>query len=328
MTDTAQMFGSAAIEAQSAALPSEPCVMLIFGASGDLTKRLLVPAIYNLACDDLLSDHFVVLGSAISEITTEQFRANMSGAEDGIRKFHTRNQFDEGVWEKLIARFHYQKSSFDSVDDFKALRAKVAELEAAYKTNNILIYFATAPSFFGMICENLFHAGFKEGQGWRRIIAEKPFGTDTESARVLNAAVLKHWDENQIYRVDHYLGKETVQNLLAFRFANGMFEPLWNKHNIDNIQFNVCEEVDVGARGSYYDKSGVLRDMMQNHMFQMLAYLCMEPPASFEPDAIRNEKAKLLSSVRVYKPEQVPENFVRGQYGASFDDQGEVVQPG
>lgn len=327
MTDSAQIFDAATM-GKTAAQASEPCVMLIFGASGDLTKRLLLPAIYNLACDGLLAENFVILGSAISELTTEQFRANISSGEDGIRKFHTRSQFDEEVWEKLASRIFYQKSSFESVEDFKALRRKVTELGTEYRTDNILIYFATAPSFFGLICENLFHAGFKEGQGWRRIIAEKPFGTDTESARALNAAVLKYWDENQIYRVDHYLGKETVQNLLAFRFANGMFEPLWNKNNIDNIQFNVCEEVDVGARGGYYDKAGVLRDMMQNHMFQMLAYLCMEPPASFEPDAIRNEKSKLLSSVRVYKPEEVPENFVRGQYGASFDDEGEMLQPG
>jgi glucose-6-phosphate 1-dehydrogenase len=327
MTDSAQIFGAATM-GQTAARPSEPCVMLIFGASGDLTKRLLLPAIYNLACDGLLAENFVILGSAISDLSTEQFRANISSSEDGIRKFHTRGEFDADVWEKLVDRIFYQKSSFESVEDFKALRRKVAELETDYQTHNILIYFATAPSFFGLICENLFHAGFREGKGWRRIIAEKPFGTDTESARALNAAVLKYWDENQIYRVDHYLGKETVQNLLAFRFANGMFEPLWNKHNIDNIQFNVCEEVDVGARGGYYDKSGVLRDMMQNHMFQMLAYLCMEPPASFEPDAIRNEKSKLLSSVRVYKPEEVPDNFVRGQYGASFDDEGEMLQPG
>src|SRR5687767_5476483 len=157
-------------------------------------------------------------------------------------------------------------------------------------------------------------SGFKETTGWRRIIVEKPFGTDLNSARALNKEILGYWSEEQIYRVDHYLGKETVQNLLAFRFSNGMYEPLWNKDHIDHIQFNVSEMVDVEGRGDYYDKSGVLRDMMQNHMFQMLAYLCMEPPASFEPDPIRNEKAKLLSSVRVYTPEEVARNVVRGQY--------------
>src|SRR5262249_3290939 len=157
-------------------------------------------------------------------------------------------------------------------------------------------------------------AGFNQGDGWRRIIVEKPFGTDLKSAEELNREILSYWREDQIYRIDHYLGKETVQNLLAFRFANGMYEPLWNKDHIANIQFNVPEAVDVEGRGGYYDQSGVLRDMMQNHMFQMLAYLCMEPPASFEADAIRNEKAKLLSSVRVYDVREVPQHSVRGQY--------------
>lgn len=329
MTDTPHIFSSAAMETQDSVVPSKPCIMLIFGASGDLTKRLLVPALYNLACDGLLSKNFAVLGTAVTPLSTDEFRASMSSEANGIRQFHTRNSFDEQVWADLVSRFHYQASRFDQLDDFKALRQTVADLDEQYQAEyNILIYFATAPSFFGQLCENLALSGFREGEGWRRIICEKPFGTDTESARLLNKAVLAHWEENQIYRVDHYLGKETVQNLLAFRFANGMFEPLWNKNHIDNIQFNVCEEVDVGTRGGYYDKSGVLRDMMQNHMFQMLAYLCMEPPASFEPDAIRNEKSKLLSSVRVYKPEEVARNFVRGQYGPSLNDKGEVLKPG
>lgn len=302
--------------------------MIIFGASGDLTKRLLVPALYNLACDGLLSDNFAVLGTAMSPLTTEAFRESMSGDDQGIRKFHTRKAFDGAVWDKLVSRFHYVTGSFDEIEDFKALRRKVAELDARYQAGgNILFYFATSPSFFGMLCNNLHQAGFKEGPGWKRIIVEKPFGTNLESAQRLNEAVLAHWDENQIYRVDHYLGKETVQNLLAFRFSNGMFEPLWNKNFIDNIQFNVCEEVDIGMRGGYYDSSGVMRDMMQNHMFQMLAYLCMEPPASFGADAIRNEKAKLLTSVRLYAPEDVPKYFVRGQYGSSADKDG-VVKPG
>ena len=169
---------------------------------------------------------------------------------------------------------------------------------------------------------NLDKSGFKEGAGWRRIIVEKPFGTDLESALKLNQDVLAHWEENQIYRVDHYLGKETVQNILAFRFSNGMYEPLWNKDHIDHIQFNVSEAVDVEGRGGYYDTSGVLRDMMQNHMLQMLAYLCMEVPGSFEPDAIRNEKAKLLQSVHHMTPEEVDANTVRGQYGPSLDKPG------
>lgn len=328
MTDIAQVLGSSGLESRKTNPPSEPCIMLIFGASGDLAKRLLVPALYNLACDGLLSDNFAVVGTATRPLTTEQFRENMSGDDQGIRKFHTRKTFDAAIWDKLVDRFHYVSGGFDDIETFKKLRDKVTRLDAQYQTGgNILFYFATAPSFFGLLCDNLYQAGFKEGPGWKRIIVEKPFGTDTESARRLNAVVLAHWDENQIYRVDHYLGKETVQNLLAFRFSNGIFEPLWNKHFIDNVQFNVCEEVDVGRRGGYYDSAGVLRDMMQNHMFQMLAYLCMEPPALFEADAIRNEKFKLLNSVRVYTPEEVPNCFVRGQYGRSLDKNG-AVEPG
>ena len=305
---------------------SQPCVMLIFGASGDLTKRLLVPAIYNLACDGLLSDRFAVLGAAMDELTTDSFRARMN---DDIQKFHTRHTFEPKVWDNLVSRFNYMPAGFADDSAFVKLKAEVARLDAEYKIGgNVLFYFAVAPRFFGLLCEKLQKHGFKDGPGWKRIIVEKPFGTDLASALQLNQDVLAHWHEDQIYRVDHYLGKETVQNLLAFRFSNGMFEPLWNKHFIDNIQFNVSEAVDVEGRGGYYDTSGVLRDMMQNHMFQMLAYLCMEVPGSFESNAIRNEKAKLLEAVRVYTPEEVARYVVRGQYGPELDDKGKVVRPG
>jgi glucose-6-phosphate 1-dehydrogenase len=305
---------------------SQPCVMLIFGASGDLTKRLLVPALYNLACDGLLSDRFALLGASMDELTTEAFRARMS---EDIRKFHTRHAFDEAVWERLVRRFHYLPAGFADLNAFEKLKTEVARLDAEYEIGgNVLFYFAVAPRFFGLLCEQLHTTGFKDGRGWKRIIVEKPFGSDLASALQLNRDVLAHWDEDQIYRVDHYLGKETVQNLLAFRFSNGMFEPLWNKHFIDNIQFNVSEAVDVEGRGGYYDSAGVLRDMMQNHMFQMLAYLCMEVPGSFESGAIRNEKAKLLEAVRVYTPEEVARFVVRGQYGPQIDEAGAVVKPG
>ena len=329
MPTNTQTMGASGIEAQEANPPSKPCIMVIFGASGDLTKRLLVPALYNLACDGLLADSFAVLGAASTEMTTDEFRARMSSADDGIRKFHTRPAFDEEVWDKLASRLHYLPAGFGEIADFQQLREKVRQLDQEYQAKgNVLFYFATAPKFFGLICENLHKVGFKEGPGWKRIIVEKPFGTDLQSALALNRELHTNWDESQIYRVDHYLGKETVQNLMAFRFANGIFEPLWNKNFIDNIQFNVCEEVDVGDRGGYYDGSGVMRDMMQNHMFQMLAYLCMEPPASFESDAIRNEKAKLLNSVRIYDRDEVEQNFVRGQYGPSLNADGTVARPG
>ncbi|MGK2855676.1 MAG: glucose-6-phosphate dehydrogenase [Thermoanaerobaculia bacterium] len=327
MPDTAKVFRSAGIESQVANPLSEPCVMVIFGASGDLTKRLLVPAMYNLACDGLLSDNSAVLGTGRSEISDEAFR-EMMGGEQGLRAFHTRKEFDEAQCEKLISRFHFMPANQD-VDDFRKLKQRVGELDAQFGAKgNVLFYFAMAPKFFGPLCDLLYEAGFQDGPGWKRIIVEKPFGTDLQSALDLNKAILNHWDESQIFRVDHYLGKETVQNLLAFRFSNGMFEPLWNRNHIDNIQFNVCESVDVQGRGGYYDHSGVLRDMIQNHMFQMLAYLCMEAPGSFEADSIRNEKAKLLESVRVYKTEEIPQYVVRGQYGPSLNADGSVEKPG
>src|SRR4051794_37381040 len=332
MTETPQVVGGTGAEAQVDNPPSEPCVMLIFGASGDLTKRLLVPALYNLACDGLLNDNFCVLGTAMETLSGEQFREWMTNLVKGTpeaKGFHTRNQFDQAAWDKLVSRFHYVPGGFTDAALYPKLKEEVAKLGAKYNTGgNVLFYFATAPQFFGTICEHLAKAGFKDGPGWKRIIVEKPFGTDLKSALQLNKDVLAHWDESQIYRVDHYLGKETVQNLLAFRFSNGMFEPLWNKDHIDNIQFNVAEAVDVEGRGGYYDSSGVLRDMMQNHMFQMLAYLCMEVPGSFEPDAIRNEKAKLLQSVRVYTGEEVARYVVRGQYGPQLDDTGKEIKPG
>lgn len=319
MPDPTQVLRSPAVEAGDNP-PSEPCIMLIFGASGDLTKRLLVPALYNLACDGLLSDNFAVLGTAMDAWTTEEFRARMTA---DIQKFHTRNQFDQTVWDKLVARFSYVAGSFTEMGTFETLKVEVKRLDAEVAASgNVLFYCAIAPRFFGTVCDHLAECGFREGPGWKRVIVEKPFGTDLPSALKLNQEVLARWDESQIYRVDHYLGKETVQNLLAFRFANGMFEPLWNKNYIDNIQFNVSEAIDVEGRGGYYDSSGVLRDMMQNHMFQMLAYLCMEVPGSFEPDAIRNEKAKLLQAVRHFTPEEVAAHTVRGQYGSSGDKPG------
>jgi len=326
MANEHQVLGGNSAEAPASNPTSQPCVLLIFGASGDLTKRLLVPALYNLACDGLLSENFALLGIALDKWTSEEFRERMN---QDIKKFHTRKEFDQKVWDKLVSRFHYMPGGFSDQATFDALKTEVAKLDTKFQTQgNVLFYFAVAPRFFGTICESLHKFGFKEGAGWKRIIVEKPFGTDLKSALQLNKDVLAHWHENQIYRVDHYLGKETVQNLLAFRFSNGMFEPLWNKNYIDNIQFNVSEAVDVEGRGGYYDQSGVLRDMMQNHMFQMLAYLCMETPGSFESDQIRNEKAKLLQAVRVYTPEEVGRYVVRGQYGPQLDDAGKVVKAG
>jgi glucose-6-phosphate 1-dehydrogenase len=294
--------------------PAPPCILVIFGASGDLTKRLLMPALYNLACDGLLSKNFALIGIAMDEMTTEQFRAKMT---TDIKQFSTRKSFDEEVWKDLAGRLYYTPGKFDDLKAFERLRDLIRKLDAEQSTGgNIVYYFATPPVVFGMISDNLARTDLiATERGWRRVIVEKPFGTDLPSAMELNRVLLRNWKEEQIFRIDHYLGKETVQNLLAFRFSNGIFEPLWNKSHIDHIQFTVSEIVGVEGRGGYYERSGVLRDMMQNHMFQMLAYLCMEPPTSFKPDAIRNEKSKVLDAVRVMTPDQVRQNTVRGQYG-------------
>lgn len=294
--------------------PHDPCLMVIFGASGDLTKRLLMPALYNLACDQLLPSRFAIVGIAMDDLTTEAFRERMTA---DIQQFQTRPKFDTEVWQRFVQRLYYTPGNFSDPGAYQRLAALTGKLEGELQTGgNMLFYLATPPSVFGLISVQLEHAGFRNRpHGWTRIIVEKPFGHDLASAVALNREMLKYWSEDQIYRIDHYLGKETVQNLLAFRFSNGIFEPLWNKSQIDHIQFTVSETVGVEQRGKYYDQNGVLRDMIQNHMFQMLAYLCMEPPTSFRADAVRNEKSKLLDAVRILKPGEVSQHAVRGQYG-------------
>ena len=322
--ETAQIAAtrSAAPLADGGSPPGEPCIMVLFGACGDLTKRLLMPALYNLTCDGLLPDNFAIIGADRSDLSADQFRERLSDEKDGIKKFNTRKDFDPKVWESLRSRLYYINTG--PADGYTKLAAEIRRLDAQYKAHdNVLFYYAVPPSVFGLISEQLANNGFKVGKGWRRIIVEKPFGHDLKSAEQLNKEILSFWDEKQIYRVDHYLGKETVQNVLAFRFANEMFEPLWNKKHVDHIQFTVSEAVDVEGRG-YYDEAGVLRDMIQNHMFQMLAYLCMEAPASFSADDIRDEKAKVLKSVRIYSQEEALKNTVRGQYGAGTKADGKT----
>lgn len=296
---------------------ASPCVMVIFGASGDLCKRLLMPALYNLACDGLLPEGFAIVGMATSAKTDEEFRANQ---REAIQKFSTRKSFDQAKWDWLESRLHYTAGNFSDPAAFTNLKTVVQDVGAKFGSQgNTLIYLAISNSLFELVTQQLDDTGFKNLPGWIRIIVEKPFGKDLQSARDLNKALLSRWREDQIYRIDHYLGKETVQNLLTFRFANGIFEPLWNKNHIDHIQISVMETVGVEGRGGYYDTSGVLRDMIQNHMFQMLAYVCMEAPASFSADAIRDEKAKLLHAVRI---PDVAQDTVRGQYGPGVKSDG------
>jgi glucose-6-phosphate 1-dehydrogenase len=320
MTQAVAMIGA---EASVAGPPKDSCIMVIFGASGDLTKRLLMPAIYNLACDHLLPDRFAIIGTAMDNWSIQEFRDKMSR---DIKQFSTRKEFDAATWVQLCQKLYYSPGKFDDPQAFAKLADLAQRLDSELSVcGNRLFYMATPPAVFGLISDQLEKTGFKDGKGWKRIVVEKPFGTDLASAIALNRELLKYWDESQIYRIDHYLGKETVQNLLAFRFSNGIFEPLWNKNFIDHIQFTVSESVGVEGRGRYYDNSGVLRDMIQNHMFQMLAYLCMEPPISFQADAIRDEKAKVLHAVHVMTPPEVVVRSVRGQYGPGKRSDGTPV---
>ena len=302
--------------------PSDPCLMVIFGASGDLTKRLLVPSLFSLYCDGLLPEAFAILGMAMDDFDDDSFRDKISA---DVRAFLRRGDaFDDKAWQHFAANIHYQQGRFDDADAFWRLAGQLAELDARHGTHgNILFYMATPPSVFSQVSSGLQSVGLQDDHaGWRRIIVEKPFGSDLASAQALNREMLSYWREDQIYRIDHYLGKEPVQNLLAFRFGNGMFEPLWNRTHIDHIQITSTEQVGVEWRGNYYDKSGVVRDMLQNHLLQMMAYLCIEPPTSFEAEAIRNEKFKLLSAVRIMDADAVRQNAVRGQYGEGTNIDG------
>jgi glucose-6-phosphate 1-dehydrogenase len=313
-------------EAAQAAPPGDDCLLVILGASGDLTRRLLLPALYNLACDGLLPERFAILGFAGDAFDDVTFRHRL---RDAAREFSTRREFAQSAWDGFEKRLHYHAGKLDEAAAYPALAERIAALEAQWQTGgNVLFYLAVPPFLFGPAAGHLAQAGLHLAPpgAWRRLIVEKPFGRDLDSARALNTALLAQWQEHQIYRIDHYLGKETVQNLLAFRFSNGLFEPLWNRQHIDHIQFTVAESVGVERRGRYYDTAGVLRDMIQNHMFQLLAYLCMEPPAPFNADAIRNEKAKVLEAVRIMSPPEVLHNSVRGQYGAGHRPGGEPLK--
>ena len=295
-------------------------VLVILGASGDLTKRLLMPAIYNLACEGLLPDEFAVVGMALTDLTTAEFRA---GQRQEIARFATRKTFDEDRWQWLESRLHYTPGNFADPVAYDRLMKLVLEVgQETGAAGNTLIYLAISPDFFAEVNQHLDAAGFTRMPGVKRIIVEKPFGKDLDSAISLNRDLLTHWREDEIYRIDHYLGKETVQNLLAFRLANPLFAPLWNASHIDHIQISALETVGVETRGGYYDRTGVVRDMVQNHLLQMLAYVCMEPPASLDPAAIRDGKSQLLESVRLLDPAAVARDCVSGQYAAGVKPDG------
>ncbi|BCJ91491.1 glucose-6-phosphate 1-dehydrogenase [Terrihabitans soli] len=295
--------------------PAPPCAFVIFGASGDLTRRLLIPALYNLAASGLLSDGFRIIGVARGEMSAEDFKA---GLEKGLQEFATQ-KVDAATAKWLLNCVSYIVGDVDDPATYQKLKAELEKLEASGHTQgNRLFYCATPPQAFAPIALRLGEAGLSdEGEDntpWRRVIIEKPFGTSLESAKELNRKLLSVLDEDQIFRIDHYLGKETVQNILVLRFANGLFEPIWNRNHIDHVQITVAETVDVGTRGKFYDATGALRDMVPNHLFQLLSLVAMEPPARFDANSVRSEKAEALDSIRIPSTEEALFQSVRAQY--------------
>lgn len=292
-----------------------PCVMVICGASGDLTKRKLIPALYNLATEHLLAKEFAVVGFSRTPMSSEAFRTQLS---KDIEEFTTSKSVDPAVWEWFLQRIYYVSGSVDDPAAYERLKATMLEIDCDLGTKgNYFYYLAVAPSHFGAIIRRLGASGLvrEEAEQWRRVIVEKPFGHDLESARVLNRELKEVLDERQIYRIDHYLGKETVQNLMVFRFGNAVFEPVWNRQYIDHVQITAAESVGVERRGGYYESSGALRDMIPNHLFQLISLTAMEPPISFGADAVRDEQAKVLNALQPIAPEEVLNRTVRGQYG-------------
>jgi glucose-6-phosphate 1-dehydrogenase len=307
------------------ARPADPCCLVIFGASGDLTHRLLVPALYNLGVAGLLPEAFALIGCARSASSNEAFRDDLAKS---LPKFATR-QIDESVVKRVLACVAYVQGEPDDEATYKKIGGELARVEREHGTKgNRLFYLATPPTVFATIGCHLGRSGLarQENGAWRRVVIEKPFGTDFATARALNRELLGILDEDQIFRIDHYLGKETVQNILVLRFANGLFEPIWNRDHIDHVQITVAESLTVGRRGSYYDATGALRDMVPNHLFQLLSLVAMEPPARFAADAVRAGKAELLDSIDVPGRDEALRNAVRGQYGDGYID-NKAVEP-
>jgi len=299
------------------ARPADPCCLIIFGASGDLTHRLLVPALYNLAVAGLLPKAFALIGVSRSASSSEAFRKSLA---ESLTKFIAR-PLDERVVKHLLACVVYVQGDPDDNETYKKIGKELARIEHERGTRgNRLFYLATPPAGFAPIGCHLGRSGLacEENGAWRRVVIEKPFGTDLKSAQALNRKLLGILKEDQIFRIDHYLGKETVQNILVLRFANGLFEPIWNRHHIEHVQITVAESLTVGQRGIYYDSTGALRDMVPNHLFQLLSLIAMEPPSRFAADAVRAQKAQVLDAIQLQNRDEALRNSVRAQYDDGY----------
>lgn len=304
-----------------------PCIMVIFGATGDLTGRKLLPALYNLARDGQLPGHFACVGFARREKSNETFRTEM---HDAVNKFSRNRPVDKELWSSFNEQLFYHQSEFHDDKGYEELGRFLNALDNQFGTKgNRVFYLSTQPSFFPLIVEKLskhrlIYDADQVLDKWSRVIIEKPFGHDLDSALKLQKELTKYLNESQIYRIDHYLGKETVQNLLVFRFSNSIFESMWNNHHIDHVQISVSEEIGVGTRGRFWEEAGMLRDIVQNHMMQLLCLVAMEPPTSFKADAIHDEKVKVMESIRPLPLDQLDQLAVRGQYGPGYIEGQEV----
>lgn len=294
--------------------PAGPCALVIFGAAGDLTKRLVVPALYNLARANLLPKEFAIVGFDLADQTVDAWKESLTGMlEQFVAGSNGDGKVDQEVWNWLGGRMSYLQGDLNNPDSYTQLKTKLAEINCG---GNYLFYLAISDRFFGSVVEHLGKSGLacEKDHQWRRVVIEKPFGHDLASAKALNRQILTVLAEPQIYRIDHFLGKETVQNIMLFRFANGLVEPIWNRDRIDHVQITVAESVGVEKRGGFYEKTGAMRDMVPNHVFQLVAMTAMEAPNSFNADAVRSEKAKVIDAICDLKPEEVESCAVRGQY--------------
>jgi glucose-6-phosphate 1-dehydrogenase len=299
--------------------------MAIFGASGDLTKRMLIPSLYELYSRELLPHDFALVGYSRKELTSDSFRELM---KDAIVEHCDKDYVNDECVNKFLSGVHYLVADYDSIDSYLALKNKLDEIDRERNIGgNRLLYMSVPPDAIPEIVDNLGKSGlnkFVHDETWTRIIFEKPFGHDLESAKKLNRRIQRYFREEQVYRIDHYLGKETVQNVIVTRFANGIFEPLWNRNYIDHVEITAAESIGIGERAGYYDETGALRDMVQNHLLQLLCYVAMEPPALFDAKAIRDESLKIIQSLRPYEISEVKNMVVRGQYTSSVL-RGEMV---
>jgi glucose-6-phosphate 1-dehydrogenase len=297
------------VEGLEPTLVRDPCVLVVFGASGDLTRRKIFPALYALAVRELLPESFAVVGVARTEWSDDEYRRRM---EDAVREF-ARDEFRQDVWDELASATFYVGSPFEDEAGEDRVAHRLAEIDEERGTQgNRLYYLAVPPDVMEVLVQEIGER--RSSAGWGRLIVEKPFGRDLESARRLNELVHQHFAEEQVFRIDHYLGKETVQNMLVLRFANGIFEPIWNRQLIDHVQITVAESLGIEQRAGFYEQAGAIRDIFQNHLLQLLALTAMEPPIDFDADSVRNEKVKVLRAIRMPSPDEV----VRGQYGRGF----------